>query len=123
VHESNALPGIANKLGARFTTHVATSFPESDLRHATYVGLPIRRMISTLDRAARRAEALRALLLDPGAGTWRACAGNPGADACAAGLACGLLAEAGECLPSAPISGREAVEWIRRVPGSPGVEP
>ena len=27
VHEGNALPGIANKLGARFTRHVATSFP------------------------------------------------------------------------------------------------
>ena len=44
VHEGNALPGIANKLGARFTTHVATSFPGTDLRHATYVGLPIRRI-------------------------------------------------------------------------------
>ncbi len=27
VHEGNAVPGIANKLGARMTTHVATSFP------------------------------------------------------------------------------------------------
>ena len=52
VHEGNALPGIANKLGARFTTHVATSFPDTDLPHAHYIGLPIRRMISTLDRAA-----------------------------------------------------------------------
>ena len=34
VHEGNALPGIANKLGARFTTHVATSFPDTPLRHA-----------------------------------------------------------------------------------------
>ena len=30
VHEGNALPGIANKLGARMTTHVATSFPDID---------------------------------------------------------------------------------------------
>ena len=51
VHEGNALPGIANKLGARFTTHVATSFPDTDLPHAHYIGLPIRRMISTLDRS------------------------------------------------------------------------
>ena len=57
VHEGNALPGLANKLGARFTTHVATSFPGTPLRHAAYVGLPIRRMISTLDRSALRAEA------------------------------------------------------------------
>jgi UDP-N-acetylglucosamine--N-acetylmuramyl-(pentapeptide) pyrophosphoryl-undecaprenol N-acetylglucosamine transferase len=57
VHEGNTLPGVANKLGARFTTHVATSFPDTELRHGQYVGLPVRRMISTLDRAALRAEA------------------------------------------------------------------
>ena len=60
VHEGNTVPGVANKLGARFTDHVATSFPDTPLRHATYVGLPIRRMIATLDRAAHRDEALAA---------------------------------------------------------------
>jgi UDP-N-acetylglucosamine--N-acetylmuramyl-(pentapeptide) pyrophosphoryl-undecaprenol N-acetylglucosamine transferase len=58
VHEGNTIPGIANKLGARFTEHVATSFPDTALPHATYVGLPIRRMIATLDRDALRDEAL-----------------------------------------------------------------
>ncbi len=58
VHEGNTVPGVANKLGARITDHVATSFPDTPLRHATYVGLPIRRMIATLDRAAHRDEAL-----------------------------------------------------------------
>jgi UDP-N-acetylglucosamine--N-acetylmuramyl-(pentapeptide) pyrophosphoryl-undecaprenol N-acetylglucosamine transferase len=56
VHEGNALPGMANKLGARLTVHVATSFPDTPLRHAQFVGLPIRRMIATLDRSASRAE-------------------------------------------------------------------
>src|SRR5690606_17967223 len=56
VHKGNALPGIANKLGARLTRHVATSFPDTELRGATYVGLPIRRQIAQLDRAASRAE-------------------------------------------------------------------
>jgi UDP-N-acetylglucosamine--N-acetylmuramyl-(pentapeptide) pyrophosphoryl-undecaprenol N-acetylglucosamine transferase len=64
VHEGNALPGIANRLGARFTPHVATSFPDTDLRHGRYVGLPIRREISRLDRAATRAEARRFFGLD-----------------------------------------------------------
>ncbi|MGH3444858.1 MAG: UDP-N-acetylglucosamine--N-acetylmuramyl-(pentapeptide) pyrophosphoryl-undecaprenol N-acetylglucosamine transferase, partial [Nocardioidaceae bacterium] len=49
VHEGNPLPGIANKLGARLTSHVATSFPGTPLPHAHYLGLPIRRIISTLD--------------------------------------------------------------------------
>ena len=31
VHEGNTLPGVANKLGARFTEHVATSFPDTPL--------------------------------------------------------------------------------------------
>ena len=57
VHEGNALPGIANRLGSRLTSHVATSFPATSLRHACYLGLPIRRAISTLDRAGSRAEA------------------------------------------------------------------
>jgi UDP-N-acetylglucosamine--N-acetylmuramyl-(pentapeptide) pyrophosphoryl-undecaprenol N-acetylglucosamine transferase len=65
VHEGNTVPGIANRLGARFTSHVATSFPETPLPHATYVGLPIRRMIATLDRAALRGEALATYGLRP----------------------------------------------------------
>jgi UDP-N-acetylglucosamine--N-acetylmuramyl-(pentapeptide) pyrophosphoryl-undecaprenol N-acetylglucosamine transferase len=58
VHEGNAIPGVANKLGARMTTHVATSFPDTVLPHGTLTGLPIRRLISTMDRAALREEAL-----------------------------------------------------------------
>ncbi len=65
VHEGNALPGIANKLGARFTSYVATSFPDTALRNAVCTGLPIRRMIATLDRAALRAEARAFFGLDP----------------------------------------------------------
>jgi UDP-N-acetylglucosamine--N-acetylmuramyl-(pentapeptide) pyrophosphoryl-undecaprenol N-acetylglucosamine transferase len=52
VHEQNALPGIANKAGARLAQRVTTSFPDTPLVKAEYVGLPIRRSISRLDRAA-----------------------------------------------------------------------
>jgi UDP-N-acetylglucosamine--N-acetylmuramyl-(pentapeptide) pyrophosphoryl-undecaprenol N-acetylglucosamine transferase len=79
VHEGNALPGIANKLGARLTTHVATSFPDTDLPHAHYIGLPIRRMISTLDRAALRAEAREFFGLDPDRPTLLVTGGSQGA--------------------------------------------
>lgn len=79
VHEGNALPGLANRLGARFTTHVATSFPNTPLRHATYVGLPIRRMISTLDRDTLRAEARAELGLDPDRVTLLVTGGSQGA--------------------------------------------
>jgi UDP-N-acetylglucosamine--N-acetylmuramyl-(pentapeptide) pyrophosphoryl-undecaprenol N-acetylglucosamine transferase len=79
VHEGNALPGIANKLGARLTTHVATSFPDTDLRHARYLGLPVRRMISTLDRAALRDEARATFGLDPLLPTLLVTGGSQGA--------------------------------------------
>jgi UDP-N-acetylglucosamine--N-acetylmuramyl-(pentapeptide) pyrophosphoryl-undecaprenol N-acetylglucosamine transferase len=79
VHEGNALPGIANKLGARFTRHVATSFPDTALRHATYTGLPIRRMISTLDRSALREEARETFGLDPVRPTLLVTGGSQGA--------------------------------------------
>ena len=79
VHEGNALPGIANRLGARFTDHVATSFPDTPLRHASYVGLPIRRMISTLDRAALRDEARSTFGLDADRPTLLVYGGSQGA--------------------------------------------
>lgn len=79
VHEGNALPGLANRLGARLTTRVATSFPSTPLRHAAYVGLPIRRMISTLDRAALREEARRTFGLDPHRPTLLVTGGSQGA--------------------------------------------
>ena len=52
VHEANPFPGIANRLGARLTTHVFTGHPDTKLPHAQYLGLPIRRQIADLDRFA-----------------------------------------------------------------------
>lgn len=42
VHEANALPGFANKLGSRLTKHVAVAFPGTELRGAQLTGLPLR---------------------------------------------------------------------------------
>ena len=58
IHEQNARPGLANRLGARWTPYVATTFAATALPHATRVGMPLRHEIATLDRAALRAEAL-----------------------------------------------------------------
>jgi UDP-N-acetylglucosamine--N-acetylmuramyl-(pentapeptide) pyrophosphoryl-undecaprenol N-acetylglucosamine transferase len=52
VHEANPKPGLANKLGARFTDHVAVSHTDSPLPNARFVGIPLRREIATLDRLA-----------------------------------------------------------------------
>ena len=79
VHEQNALPGIANKLGARIATRVAVSFPDTPLKGAEYVGLPLRRMISQLDRPALRAEARAFFGLDPDLPTLVVTGGSQGA--------------------------------------------
>jgi len=79
VHEGNALAGIANKLGARLTEQVATSFPGTDLPHAQCIGLPIGRQISTLDRTAARAAAREYFGLDPARQTLLVTGGSQGA--------------------------------------------
>ena len=58
VHEANARPGIANRLGARLTPHVAVTFAGTPLRGGTVTGLPLRPEIGDLAQ----------VLADPGAG-------------------------------------------------------
>ena len=52
VHEANARPGLANRIGSRLTTHVFTGQPGTALPHARFIGVPIRREIAGLDRLA-----------------------------------------------------------------------
>ena len=59
IHEANARPGIANRLGARYTPFVGVAFRGTRIRHATFVGMPLRREIEQLDRRATRAESAR----------------------------------------------------------------
>jgi UDP-N-acetylglucosamine--N-acetylmuramyl-(pentapeptide) pyrophosphoryl-undecaprenol N-acetylglucosamine transferase len=58
IHEQNARPGLANRLGARWTPFVATTFSRTSLRGARRVGMPLRHEIASLDRASLRATAL-----------------------------------------------------------------
>jgi UDP-N-acetylglucosamine--N-acetylmuramyl-(pentapeptide) pyrophosphoryl-undecaprenol N-acetylglucosamine transferase len=70
IHEVNVPPGVANKMGMRFTKHVAVGFPYQTeqvpaLREARVTGVPLRSSIATLDRAARRLAARAHFGLDP----------------------------------------------------------
>jgi UDP-N-acetylglucosamine--N-acetylmuramyl-(pentapeptide) pyrophosphoryl-undecaprenol N-acetylglucosamine transferase len=72
VHEVNVPPGIANRLGALVTPHLAVGFEHQrrqvrSLRHARVVGVPLRRGIATLDRLARRDQARAHFGLHPDA--------------------------------------------------------
>lgn len=57
VHEANARPGLANRVGARLTTHVGVAVPGTPLPHAVPVGIPLRTSVAELDRGAARAGA------------------------------------------------------------------
>ncbi len=79
IHEQNPLPGLANKLGARFTPYVAVSFPGTPLPHAVHTGMPLRPEISRLRRQEVRESAFAALGLDPALTTLLVTGGSLGA--------------------------------------------
>ena len=79
VHEANKRPGLANKVGARFAKAVAVAVADTPLAGAQVVGIPLRRSITTLDRAALRAQAREFFGLDPDAPTLLAFGGSQGA--------------------------------------------
>ncbi|MEO7587459.1 MAG: UDP-N-acetylglucosamine--N-acetylmuramyl-(pentapeptide) pyrophosphoryl-undecaprenol N-acetylglucosamine transferase [Arachnia sp.] len=57
IHEANKIPGIANRIGARFAAFVATTFAETELPGAHLLGMPMSDAITrpTLEVAAARA--------------------------------------------------------------------
>ena len=79
IHEQNVLPGLANKLAARLTSHVYTSFPQTPLPHARCIGLPMRRAITNLDRVALQREARLGFELHPELQTLLVSGGSQGA--------------------------------------------
>ncbi|QWF77017.1 UDP-N-acetylglucosamine--N-acetylmuramyl-(pentapeptide) pyrophosphoryl-undecaprenol N-acetylglucosamine transferase [Amycolatopsis sp. CA-230715] len=79
VHEANKQPGLANKVGARFAKRVAVAVPGTPLPGAEVVGIPLRRSITTLDRAELRAKAREHFGLDPDAPTLLVFGGSQGA--------------------------------------------
>ncbi len=79
IHEQNTTPGLANRLGARFAAVVATTFAATRLPGATLIGMPLRHEISTLDRAAHRAQGLAHFGLRDGPTTLLVTGGSLGA--------------------------------------------
>ncbi len=57
IHEANARAGIANRVGARTAARILSAVPDSGLKRAEVVGVPVRAAITALDRAALRAAA------------------------------------------------------------------
>ncbi|CAN5493948.1 undecaprenyldiphospho-muramoylpentapeptide beta-N-acetylglucosaminyltransferase [soil metagenome] len=79
LHEQNAKPGIANRMGARMTRFVGVTFPSTSLPHATVVGLPLRREIEQLELVPARAEGRALFGLDHRMPTLLVTGGSTGA--------------------------------------------
>lgn len=84
IHEANARPGLANRLGARWARSVTVTFAGTRLPHAQVVGMPLRAEVvalvgATADRPAARAAAAAALDLDPDRVTLLVTGGSLGA--------------------------------------------
>lgn len=82
IHEQNSVPGLANKVAARFARRVITSFPGTRLPHAEFIGMPLRRALTELaaaGRTANQAEARRHFGLDPERPTVLVSGGSQGA--------------------------------------------
>jgi UDP-N-acetylglucosamine--N-acetylmuramyl-(pentapeptide) pyrophosphoryl-undecaprenol N-acetylglucosamine transferase len=48
IHEANALPGIANKIGNRFASAAGKAFRSADMANTDFVGMPLRKSIIEL---------------------------------------------------------------------------
>jgi UDP-N-acetylglucosamine--N-acetylmuramyl-(pentapeptide) pyrophosphoryl-undecaprenol N-acetylglucosamine transferase len=79
LHEANARPGLANRLGARYTPWVGVAFEGTPLPHPTFVGMPLRVEIEQLDAAAVRPQAAAEFGLDPERPTLLVTGGSLGA--------------------------------------------
>lgn len=119
VHEQNALPGVANRLGARLTRRVAVSFPDTRLPHGRYVGLPIRRMVSTLDRAASRSQARRTFGLEEDRPTLLVTGGSQGARRLNESVSGAQQALAAGGVQVLHVSGRQGEVRVSPRPGEP----
>lgn len=79
IHEANARPGIANRLGALLADGIGVAFRGTPLRRAQWVAMPLRPEIERLDRFTARAEGQRVLGLDPQRATLLVTGGSSGA--------------------------------------------
>lgn len=82
LHEANAVPGLANKVAARFAKKVLACFPGTPLPHVEQVGMPVRPALDELaavGRASRQRAAREALGLDVDRPTLLVTGGSQGA--------------------------------------------
>lgn len=86
IHEANAKPGMANKMGARTADFVAVTFPDTPMSGAQVTGMPLRPEITGLDIESTRVTARQHFGLDPEQRTLLVTGGSLGARAINQGI-------------------------------------
>lgn len=81
IHEANAKPGLANRMGARFASAVAVTFPGTPIRKAKVTGMPLRPEIEQLNLDATQGAARKHFGLDADRPTLLVTGGSLGAKA------------------------------------------
>ena len=119
VHEANARAGLANKVGARFAARVIAAVPGSGIDRAEVLGIPVRHSLTTLDRAARRAEARAFFGLDPDAPTLLVYGGSQGAQSINRAVAAAAPALAAAGIGVLHAHGRKNTVEVTQTPGAP----
>ena len=79
VHEANALPGWANKLGARWASAVGTAFKNTPINNGFFVGMPLRKEIEVIVANRNQAKAREFFGLEPNLPTLLITGGSLGA--------------------------------------------
>jgi UDP-N-acetylglucosamine--N-acetylmuramyl-(pentapeptide) pyrophosphoryl-undecaprenol N-acetylglucosamine transferase len=79
VHEANALPGWANKLGSKYAAATGVAFKSTPLKKAKFVGMPLRKEIESLGGNVDKSSARKYFDLDPNTITLLVTGGSLGA--------------------------------------------
>ena len=79
VHEANAVPGLANRIAARFAEYVCVTFANTGLPRQIVTGMPVRSGVANLDRKAERLRARQVFGLDANAKVLLVSGGSQGA--------------------------------------------
>lgn len=79
VHEANALPGWANKLGSKYAAAIGIAFKSTPLKKAKFVGMPLRKEIEALVGNTDKSSARKYFDLDPNTITLLVTGGSLGA--------------------------------------------
>lgn len=122
LHESNAIPGKANRLGARFCRKVLLGFGECAAhfrRPACVTGTPVRRELAS--DAPSREEARRILGLDPARATLLVMGGSQGAAGINALMTQAAPRLAGAELQIIHLAGSRCVEKVGAAYASAGI--